>query len=113
MKKYRDFKEYMQENYYNELYKNVDKILPAYKESFEDDEITYVKWVSLQDIHVEGVTFKDSPTGELEIRVSVDADVEVQGKAGRDYDSFARDKFFLCIFSGTFRGWTIKTYACN
>jgi len=108
LKKYRDFKEYMQENYYDELYKSVDKILPAYKESFEDDEITYVKWVSLQDIHVEGVTFKDSPAGELEIRVSVDADVEVQGKAGRDYDSFARDTFFCVFFRGLLEDGQLK-----
>ena len=100
MGKYRDFKQYMQENYYNEIFEAVKGCVCHKKDTFEDDEITYVKWVELTDFHVEGVTFKEISDDELEIRVTADAEVEVEGKAGRDYDSFSRNKLYCVFFSG-------------
>ncbi|MBD5481431.1 MAG: hypothetical protein HDR15_02680 [Lachnospiraceae bacterium] len=100
MKKYKNFKEYMQENYYNEIFEAIKGLVCRGKDSFEDDEIAYVKWVELIDFHVEGVTFKAISDDQLEIRVTADAEVEVEGKAGKDHDCFFRSKLYCVFFSG-------------
>ncbi len=100
MKAYKNFKEYMEDNYYDEIFDAVKGLVFSDKDSFEDEEITSVKWVEAEDIHVEGVTFKECSNGELEIRVTVDTEIEVKGKAGRDYDSFSRSRMYNVFFVG-------------
>ena len=98
MGKYKDFKEYMEDVYYDDIFDRVKGYVTGKKDSFESDEIYQVKWVELEDIHVSGVTFKDKGDYVLEIRVSVDADVDVTGKAQYGYDHFAVDKFYNVFF---------------
>lgn len=70
----------------------------AKKDSFENDEIVYVSWVELQDAYVSGVTFKDLGNDELEIRATVDADVEVKGRGRYGYDSYEVTQCYNVFF---------------
>ena len=98
MGKYKDFKEYMEENFYDDIFNRIKSFVAGQRDSFESDEIYNVKWVEVDDIHVSGVTFKEMEGGFLEIRTSVDADVDVEGKARYGYDHFAVTKTYNVFF---------------
>jgi len=79
--KYESFKAYLEDNFLDDMMERLSSFVAAQpKDSFENDAISYVSWVGLQDIHVSGVTFKDIGNDELEIRVTVDGEIEVRGK---------------------------------
>lgn len=98
MGKYKDFKEYMEDVYYDDIFNKVKGYVTSKRDSFESDEIYQVKWVELDDIYVSGVTFKDIGNDVLEIRITVDADVDVTGKARYGYDHFAVPKCYNVFF---------------
>lgn len=98
MGKYKDFKEYMEENFYDEIFNRVKSFSAGRRDSFESDEIYNVKWVELDEIHVSGVTFKELEDGFLEIRTSVDADFGVEGKTRYCYEHFPVTKTYNVFF---------------
>ena len=99
MKKYNNFKEYMEDMYYDEIFNRVKGLVFAHKDSFESDTVYSVSYVELYDIHVSGVTFKEQNEGLLEIRVSVDADISVKGKTRYGYDEIADNRVYNIFFS--------------
>ena len=88
----------MEENFYDDIFNRIKSFVAGQRDSFESDEIYNVKWVEVDDIHVSGVTFKEMEGGFLEIRTSVDADVDVEGKARYGYDHFAVPKTYNVFF---------------
>lgn len=99
MKKYNNFKEYMEDVYYDEIFNRIKGLVFAHKDSFESDTVYSVSYVELYDIHVSGVTFKEQNDGLLEIRVSVDADISVKGKTRYGYDEIADNRAYNIFFS--------------
>lgn len=99
MKKYNNFKEYMEDVYYDEIFNRVRGLVIAHKDSFESDTVYSVSYVEPYDIHVSGVTFKEQNEGLLEIRVSVDADISVKGKTRYGYDEIAENRTYNIFFS--------------
>lgn len=99
MKKYNNFKEYMEDVYYDEIFNRVKGLVFAHKDSFESDTVYSVSYVEPYDIHVSGVTFKEQDDGFLEIRVSVDADISVKGKTRYGYDEIADNRTYNVFFS--------------
>ena len=100
MKKYRDFKEYMEDHYLDEMMKAINPIVIRNKDSFENDEFYEIKWVELSDASVSGVTFKDLGDNWLEIRTSVDAVIEVSGRTRYGYDSDSATRTYNVFFKG-------------
>lgn len=100
MKKYRDFKEYMEDHYLDEMMKAINPIVIRNKDSFESDEFYEVKWVELSYASVSGVTFKDMGNNWLEIRTSVDAVIEVSGRTRYGYDTDSATKTYNVFFKG-------------
>ncbi len=102
-KKYKDFGEYMQQNYYNEIFQSVEKFAYINKNrlNFENGHIDEVTYHKLESIGVSGVTFKESEEGMLEIRVSIDAEFEIYGNTryGKDSDS---TNLCFCVFFHAF-----------
>ena len=88
----------MEDIFYDEIFNRLKPFIAGQKDSFESDEIYKVKWVEVDDIHVSGVTFKEMEDGFLEIRTSIDADVDVEGKARYGYDHFAVTKTYNVFF---------------
>ncbi len=99
MKKYNDFKEYMEDVYYDEIFNKIKGLVYAHKDSFESDTVYSVSYAEPYDIHVSGVTFKEQDNGLLEIRVSVDADISVKGKTQYGYDEIADNDSYNVFFS--------------
>lgn len=80
-KKYRDFGEYMQQNYRNEISQSVERFAFSNRDKLDlkSGHIYKVIYLRVGDIRVAGVTFKEAGDGLLEIRVSVDAEVKAIG----------------------------------
>lgn len=93
-RKYKDFNEYMEENYYDDIVKRLGSYIVSNKDSFENDEFHKITWIDQDEITytVSGTTFKDLGDDYIEIRTSVDADVRFSGytKYGQDSDSDTR-----------------------
>lgn len=100
MKKYRDFKEYMEDHYLDEMMKAINPIVIRNKDSFENDEFYEIKWVELSDAFVSGVTFKDLGDNWLEIRTSIDAVIEISGRTRYGYDSDSATRTYNVFFKG-------------
>ena len=102
MAKYKDFCEYMEDNFYDVIFGQLKGYAARNKDEFESDEIYRVGFVEVMDIHVSGVTFKDIDGRQLEIRVTVNADLEVQGSGGKKYgyDTFDDSRQFNVFFNG-------------
>lgn len=104
MKKYKDFKEYVEENYLTLIMENLEPYIIRHKDDLEDDEFYDVSWVEVTDASVCGVTFKDIGDNWLEIRTSIDAEIEFTGKTryGRDSDSTTKiyNVFLKAILEG-------------
>ena len=100
MKKYKDFKEYVEDVYYDEIFYKLKGLVWSQKDSFENENFTYVSKVDLYDIRVCGVTFKELDTGLLEIRVSVDAEIGVQGKTRYDYEESSDTRTYNVFLVG-------------
>ena len=92
MKKYRDFKEYMYENYYNQIWKALEPVIVCQKGSFESDSLYDIRYVYLSDFNVSGVTFKDLGNDWIEIRTTIDSVVVVSGRTryGNETDAISR-----------------------
>ena len=98
--KYKNFKEYMEDNYLDVIMQRIEPYIVGHKSIFEDEDFYQIDWVELTDATVCGVTFKDLRENWLEIRTSVDATVDITGrtKYGRDSDSVI--KTFNVFFKG-------------
>lgn len=81
MKKYKDFKEYMDDNYYDDIARRLGSYIVTHKDSFENDEFYKITWIEQYDITytVCGVTFKDLGNDNIEIRTSIEAQVPFSG----------------------------------
>lgn len=66
MIKYSDFKKYMEDGYYDEIFNEIKSLVYAHNDSFGNDTVYFVSYAELDDIHVGGVTFKEQDDG-LEI----------------------------------------------
>ena len=99
-KKYKDFKEYVEDVYYDEIFYKLKGLVWSQKDSFENENFTYVSKVDLYDIRVCGVIFKELDTGLLEIRVSVDAEIMVQGKTRYDYEESSDTRTYNVFLVG-------------
>lgn len=100
MKKYKDFKEYMEDHYLDEIMDAVKPVVIRNKDSFENDEFYEIKWVELSDVSVSGVTFKDLGSNWLEIRTSIDAVIEISGKTRYGPDSDSANRTYNVFFRG-------------
>lgn len=76
----------MEDVYYDEIFNKIKDLVLEEKDSFESDTIYSVSNVELCDIYISGVTFKELENDLLEIRVSVDAEIFLNGKTRYDYE---------------------------
>lgn len=98
--KYKDFKEYMEDNYFDDIKNRLGSFIVKNKDAFENDDFYNITWIEQDEIEytVSGVTFKDLGDDWIEIRTTVDADVHFQGYtrggADSDYDTKHYNVFF-------------------
>ena len=68
MKKYKDFKEYMEDHYLDEILEAISLVVIRHKDSFEDEDFYEIEWAELSDAIICGVTFRGLGNDWLEIR---------------------------------------------
>ena len=61
-------------------------------------------YVALDDIHVMGVTFKETEDDRILFRAAVQADIVVKGRTRRDYEKDMASAWFAVSFTGILRG---------
>ncbi len=103
MKKYTNFKDFMYDNYYNEIWAALNPHIIRQKSSFESDQIYDINYAELSDLKVSGVTFKDLGEDKLEIRTSIDAVVEVRGKTRYGYETDSANRTYNVFFEALLR----------
>lgn len=94
---YKNFKEFAEDKLYNCIFKSVNDYISQNKRDFENHDMDEVSRLELTDIHVAGVTFKEGEEEKLQIRISVDADVDVYGYTACGWDHISTTKF-CCVF---------------
>ena len=99
MAKYKNFMEYMEDNFYNDIFDRLNGYIMANKNSFESDEMYDIRWANLDSFKVSGVTFDEGEDNYLEIRTTIDAVVEVKGKTRYGYESDGVDRCYNVFFS--------------
>lgn len=97
-KRYANFKDFMCDNYYNEIWDALSPYVIRQKSSFESDQIYDINYAELSDLKVSGVTFKDLGNDRLEIRTSIDAVVEVRGKTRYGYETDSANRTYNVYF---------------
>lgn len=98
MRTYKDFKEYMEDNYLDIIMDRLGSYVIKSKDMFENDEVYEVKWVKLSDARVCGVTFKDMGNNWIEIRISIDGEIEIKARTRYGIESFAEIKIYNIYF---------------
>ena len=61
-------------------------------------------YVALDDIHVMGVTFKETEDDRILFHAAVQADIVVKGRTRRDYEEDMASAWFAVSFTGILRG---------
>lgn len=98
MAKYKDFKAYMSDVYYDVIFNAIKPLVIRDKDDFGSNVFVKITWVDLADISVDGVTFSDLGNGWLEIRISVYADIEIEGQTKYDHESDTITKPYNVFF---------------
>lgn len=98
MKKYKDFKAYMADVYYDKIFNAIKPLVIRDKDELGGNRFYNVTFAELADISVDGVTFTDLGNGWLEIRTSVYADIEIEGQTKYDHDSDTINKPYNVFF---------------
>lgn len=99
---YNNFKEFLQSEYYNEIFEKVQHFAILQKDfiDFSTYDVPYVSYINLDDIHVVGVTYKSSDTEDMEFRISVEGDFEVSGKGKYSAESDSKTVTFCLFLTG-------------
>ena len=99
---YNNFKEFLQSEYYNEIFEKVQRFAISQKDSidFSTYDVPYVSYINLDDIHVVGVTYKSSDTEDMDFRISVEGDFEVSGKGKYSVESDPKIVTFCLFLTG-------------
>lgn len=98
MTRYKDFKEYMENNHLDKIKKRLAPYIIQHRADFEKADVYEVKWIELSEAYVSGVTFKDLGGDWIEIRTSIDAEVEISARTKYGMDSYAETRMYNVFF---------------
>lgn len=113
MKKYKNFKQYMEDNFYDVIFNRLKGYVAENKDRFESDEIYDISFARLEDFKVSGVTFDEGQNNYLDIRVTVDAEIEIKGKTRFGYESDGITKCYNVFFSALLENGLHNTRITN
>ena len=99
-KKYRNFADYLQDVYYNEIFSSVKSYVLTHKNSINLRSYTVIdaSYVQLEDIRVRGVTFRGDEGHIIFFSASVEADIVLKGMGRHDYEADHSSQWFSVSF---------------
>ena len=99
--KYATFEAYLQDNYYNEIFKAVNNYLwTKGRNGLGSYVVLDPKYLKLDDIHVKKVRFSSEDGTLLQFNAAVEADVILQGMGKRDYEADIKTPWYTVSFVG-------------
>lgn len=106
MQKYNSFEKYLEDKYYNEIYKAIKNHMLSHKNSLGtySHVVLDMSYIELDDIHVMGVSFHQGEGNLLRFNASVQADVILKGLGKRDYEADEQQVWFSVAFTGYLLG---------
>lgn len=101
MKKYASFAEYLQDNYYNEIFKAVKRyLLSKGRNGLSSYVVLDPRYFELDDIHVKNVSFSSEDGTLIQFNAAVEADVILKGMGKKDYEADMKNPWYTVSFVG-------------
>ena len=99
---YRCFADYMQDQYYNEMFKAIQNYILKHGRSLDYKTFTVLDptYFNLEDVKARSVSFHGDDGPNILFRVSVEADVTLRGMGQRDYEADQNTMWFSLTFMG-------------
>jgi len=99
-KMYRNFAEYLQDMYYNEIFGSVKKYILTQRNStvFKTYTVIEASYINLEDVHVRGVTFHGDEGHKINFTAAIEADLVLKGNGRRDYEADPCSQWFSVSF---------------
>lgn len=87
-KRYRNFAEYLQDNYYNQIFDKIKSYAIQNRKNmrFASYMVLDASYIELEDINVRGVTFHGDSNHNISFRVSVEASITLKGFGRKCYE---------------------------
>ncbi len=102
MKKYASFEKYLQDNYYNEIFRAISDLV--YKRGrhngFYTATVLDPTYFKVDDVYVKKVTFHSTDGNQIKFNAAVEADVILRGMGKRDYEADMNNPWFTVSFIG-------------
>ena len=110
-KSYSSFSDYLQDVYYDEIFKAIkDYIWKKGRSSFSSYAVMDVRYLQLDDIHVKTVNTHLTDGDLIEFVAAVEADIILKGIGRRDYDADSTSQWYSVSFIGhLFNGLNMVT----
>lgn len=102
MQKFDSFEKYLEQNYYNEIFKAIQNYMWSHKNSLGlySYVVLDMSYIKLDDIHVKSVSFHEAGGNLLEFNASVQADIILKGIGRSDYEADEQQVWFSVTFNG-------------
>lgn len=101
MRKYKDFKEFMEDNYLDEIVEKLCPYIINHKDSFENELFHTITYIDKDEIiySIRGVTYNELDSDHIEIRTTVEAQVPFKGYSGKEIDYGDDIKYYNVFFT--------------
>lgn len=102
MRRYKSFEEYIQENYYEELFNTIKEHICSDKEGhgYRSYNILEALYTEPDDIHVRKVYFRSSNSSIVDFDAAVEVDIILKGLGKSDYEADMKTEWYTVSFSG-------------
>lgn len=102
MQKFDSFEKYLEQNYYNEIFKAIQNYMWSHKNSLGlySYVVLDMSYIKLDDIHIKSVSFHQAGGNLLEFNASVQADIILKGIGRSDYEADEQQVWFSVTFNG-------------
>lgn len=100
MKKYDSFESYVQNQYYNEIYEEIERFVSDNLHALDIPDASSSDEIAIDDLIVRGISFKSGEGATLEFTASILATLYTTEKRKYDYEDIQYDRWFSLDFSG-------------
>ncbi|MCC8049302.1 MAG: hypothetical protein LIP10_01410 [Clostridiales bacterium] len=105
MSKTRTFAAYLEDEYYDLMFNRLNSYIYQNRSrlNLHTSLVADPNYAKLDDLHVMGVTFKETEDDRILFRAAIQADIIVKGWSRRDYEEDVASAWFSISFTGILR----------
>ena len=100
------FAAYLESHYYDLMFNQLKSYIIQNRRrlGYHTNLIPDPSYIELEDLHVQGVSFKGTEDDSIQFRAAIQADVIIKGRSRRDYEEDMVNPWFSIFFTGILRG---------